>query len=46
MNEAHPEFDVVITQSRRNIYKYKGVARVGGELATEAELTCALKTLS
>jgi len=39
-------FDVVITQSRRNIYKYKGVARVGGELATEAELTCALKTLS
>ena len=39
-------FDVVITQSKRNIYKYKGVARVGGELATEAELTCALKTLS
>jgi len=39
-------FDVSITQSKRNIYKYKGVARVGGEVATEAELMCALKTLS
>ncbi|NMG75022.1 3-hydroxyacyl-ACP dehydratase FabZ [Aromatoleum diolicum] len=39
-------FDVSITQSKRNIYKYKGVARVGDEVATEAELMCALKTLS
>ncbi len=38
-------FDVSITQSKRNIYKYKGTARVDGELATEAELMCALKTL-
>ena len=39
-------FDVQITQSKRNIYKYKGVARVGDQVATEAELMCALKTLS
>ncbi|NMG45099.1 3-hydroxyacyl-ACP dehydratase FabZ [Aromatoleum toluvorans] len=39
-------FDVEITQSKRNIYKYKGVARVAGEVAAEAELMCALKTLS
>ncbi|WP_332675341.1 3-hydroxyacyl-ACP dehydratase FabZ [Aromatoleum sp.] len=39
-------FDVSITQGKRNIYKYKGVARVGGEVAAEAELMCALKTLS
>src|SRR5574337_1575324 len=38
-------FDVEITQSKRNIYKYKGVARVAGEVAAEAELMCALKTL-
>ncbi|KON79333.1 3-hydroxyacyl-ACP dehydratase FabZ [Azoarcus sp. PA01] len=39
-------FDVSITQGKRNIYKYKGVARVGEEVAAEAELMCALKTLS
>ena len=39
-------FDVSITQTRRNIHKYKGVARVDGVVATEAELTCAVKTLS
>ncbi|HJV27773.1 MAG TPA: 3-hydroxyacyl-ACP dehydratase FabZ [Aromatoleum sp.] len=39
-------FDVEITHGKRNIYKYKGVARVGGEVAAEAELMCALKTLS
>ena len=38
-------FEVEITQNKRNIYKYKGVARVNGEVATEAELMCALKTL-
>lgn len=40
------QFDVAITHGRRNIYKYKGVARVAGEIAAEAELMCALKTLS
>ena len=39
-------FDVEITHGKRNIYKYKGVARVNGEVAAEAELMCALKTLS
>lgn len=38
-------FDVSITQGKRNIYKYKGIARVGEEMAAEAELMCALKTL-
>ncbi|MDR2689212.1 MAG: 3-hydroxyacyl-ACP dehydratase FabZ [Azoarcus sp.] len=37
-------FEIEITQSKRNIYKYKGVARVDDELAAEAELMCALKT--
>lgn len=36
-------FEVEILQSKRNIYKYKGVARVDGQLAAEAELMCALK---
>ena len=39
-------FDVEILQGKRNIYKYKGVARVGDQIATEAELMCALKTKS
>ncbi len=39
-------FDVEIRQGKRNIYKYKGVARVGDQIATEAELMCALKTKS
>ncbi len=39
-------FDVEITQSKRNIFKYKGVARVGDEIATEAELMCAIKSLA
>ena len=38
-------FDVEITQSKRNIYKYKARASVDGELAAEAELMCAIKTL-
>jgi 3-hydroxyacyl-[acyl-carrier-protein] dehydratase len=37
--------EVEITNNKRNIYKYKGVARVNGEMAAEAELMCALKTL-
>jgi len=39
-------FDVEILQGKRNIYKYRGVARVGGQVATEAELMCALRTSS
>ncbi len=36
-------FDVEILQGKRNIYKYRGVARVGDQVAAEAELMCALK---
>lgn len=38
--------EVSITRTMRNIWKYQGVARVGDEIAAEAELMCALKTLS
>ncbi|MGD9870464.1 MAG: 3-hydroxyacyl-ACP dehydratase FabZ [Thauera sp.] len=38
-------FDVEITQSKRNIFKYKARASVDGELAAEADLMCAIKTL-
>ena len=38
--------ELEITQAKRNIYKYKGVARVDGQIATEGELMCAVKTLS
>jgi 3-hydroxyacyl-[acyl-carrier-protein] dehydratase len=38
-------FDMTITHAKRNIFKYKGVARVGDEIAAEAELMCAMKTL-
>jgi 3-hydroxyacyl-[acyl-carrier-protein] dehydratase len=37
--------EATITQSKRNIFKYKAVARVDDKVATEAELMCALKTL-
>jgi 3-hydroxyacyl-[acyl-carrier-protein] dehydratase len=37
-------FDVEITHGKRNIYRYKGVARVDGQLVTEAELMCAVRT--
>ena len=36
--------EVQIVTSKRNIYKYKGVARVDGQVAAEADLMCALKT--
>ena len=36
---------VEITNNKRNIFKYTGVARVDGQVAAEAELMCALKTL-
>jgi 3-hydroxyacyl-[acyl-carrier-protein] dehydratase len=38
--------EVSITRTMRNIWKYQAVARVGEETAAEAELMCALKTLS
>ncbi|MFC5770579.1 3-hydroxyacyl-ACP dehydratase FabZ [Thauera sinica] len=38
-------FDMTITHAKRNIYKYKGIARVDGEVATEAELMCAIRNL-
>jgi 3-hydroxyacyl-[acyl-carrier-protein] dehydratase len=36
-------FDVEVLQSKRGIYKYKGIARVDGAIAVEAELMCALR---
>lgn len=36
--------DVSISRKMRNIWKYNATARVGDELAAEAELMCALKT--
>ncbi|MDR3087809.1 MAG: 3-hydroxyacyl-ACP dehydratase FabZ [Azoarcus sp.] len=36
-------FDVELLQSKRGIYKYKGITRVDGDLAVEAELMCALR---
>ena len=36
-------FEASVVQHRRGIYKFKAVARVDGELATEAELMCALR---
>ena len=38
-------FAVEITPATRNIYKYKARASVDGELAAEADLMCAIKTL-
>jgi 3-hydroxyacyl-[acyl-carrier-protein] dehydratase len=38
--------EVRIARTMRNIWKYDAVARVGDEVAAEAELMCALKTLS
>lgn len=35
--------EVTITRTLRNISKYHGIARVGEELAVEADLMCALK---
>ncbi|MFN3984203.1 MAG: 3-hydroxyacyl-ACP dehydratase FabZ [Rhodocyclaceae bacterium] len=38
--------DVSIVRNMRNIWKYKAVARVGDEIAAEAELMCAIKTIA
>lgn len=37
--------EVSISRTMRNIWKYKAEARVGDEIAAQAELMCALKTL-
>jgi len=37
--------EIEITNNKRNIFKYHGVARVDGEVAAEADLMCAIKTL-
>ena len=36
-------FEVEIVRVMRNIHKYKGIARVGDELAAEAELMCTMR---
>ena len=38
-------FDVAIQRTMRGIWKYKGFARVGDDVAAEGELTCAIKQL-
>ena len=37
--------EVEILRTMRGVWKYKGVARVDGELAAEAQLLCSLKAL-
>ena len=38
--------DVTLLRHKAGIYKFKGVARVGEELACEAELMCTMRTVS
>jgi 3-hydroxyacyl-[acyl-carrier-protein] dehydratase len=38
--------DVSLERSRAGIYKFKGVARVGDDIACEAELMCTMRTLA
>ena len=38
--------DVTLERSRAGIYKFKGVARVGEEIACEAELMCTMRTVA
>jgi 3-hydroxyacyl-[acyl-carrier-protein] dehydratase len=38
--------DVTLERSRAGIYKFKGVARVGEEVACEAELMCTMRTVA
>jgi 3-hydroxyacyl-[acyl-carrier-protein] dehydratase len=37
--------EATITHSKRGIYKYKAVARVGEQVAAEGELMCAIRSL-
>jgi 3-hydroxyacyl-[acyl-carrier-protein] dehydratase len=38
--------DVTLERSRAGIYKFKGVARVGEDIACEAELMCTMRTIA
>ncbi|MDB5869150.1 MAG: 3-hydroxyacyl-[acyl-carrier-protein] dehydratase [Polaromonas sp.] len=38
--------DVELTRMKAGIFKYKGVARVGDQIACEAELMCTMRTLA
>jgi 3-hydroxyacyl-[acyl-carrier-protein] dehydratase len=38
--------DVSLERSRAGIYKFKGVTRVAGEIACEAELMCTMRTIA
>ncbi len=38
--------DVSLERTKAGIYKFKGVARVGQELACEAELMCTMRTIA
>ena len=38
--------DVSLLRQKAGIYKYKGVAHVGNELACEAELMCTMRTIT
>lgn len=38
--------DVTLERARAGIYKFKGVTRVGSEVACEAELMCTMRTIA
>jgi 3-hydroxyacyl-[acyl-carrier-protein] dehydratase len=38
--------DVTLERARAGIYKFKGIARVGDEVACEAELMCTMRTIA
>ena len=38
--------DVTLERARAGIYKFKGTARVGDEVAAEAELMCTMRTIA
>ena len=38
--------DVALERMKAGIFKFKGVARVGGETACEAELMCTMRTIA
>ncbi|HEX2544831.1 MAG TPA: 3-hydroxyacyl-[acyl-carrier-protein] dehydratase FabZ, partial [Ramlibacter sp.] len=38
--------DVEILRQKAGIFKFKGIARVGPDIACEAELMCTMRTIS
>ncbi len=38
--------DVTLVRSRAGIYKFKGIARVGNDIACEAELMCTMRKIA